>query len=442
MNRKLIIYLLLIFSCEIKAESLTLFKAYEEALNYDPTLNSSYYDNLASQEEVNKSYSNFLPQIRFSGSQAQSTTENKTPPYPTSSKDYTNYNYNLSVRQSLVNVPNKRILDQAKVMENKSDNLYEKEKTNLIIRVSGAYLDILIAEENINFINTQIETLETQLKQSKKLFDIGRSTITDINENQANLSSLQAKKFEILNVFENAKQELKKMTGTYEIKFLKLDEQKINVSFINSKNINDWIDFANSRNKDIEVAKKDVEIAYLEEQKNVAAKYPTIDIVASKSLSESDSNYSIGSRYNTDSIGVQMNMLLYSGGYISSSVKQSKARLEQAEERLKEKRLLVESNIRKYFNEINNGTEKINSLKQSVVSNQSALTGAKNGFDVGIKTNVEVLSAIEKLNLAKKDLIKEQYQLIFNVIQFKDLVGDLNGDEIKKISDWLSIPIS
>jgi protease secretion system outer membrane protein len=433
---------LLSVSFSISAENLTLFKAYEKALDFDPTLNSSYYDNIASQEEVNKTYANFLPQIRLSASQGQSNTESKTPPYPTSTRDYTNYNYSLSVRQPLVNLPNIKMLNQAKVMEDKADTLFEKEKSNLIIRVTGAYLDVLLIQENVNFIHTQIETLQTQLTQSKKLFEIGRGTITDIDENEANLSTLQAKKLELVNAYENAKQELKKITGVFENNFLRLDEQKINIQFIYSKNIRDWIEFSVARNKDIEAAKKDVEIAYLDVQKNDAANYPTVDLVASKSLTESDTNYSIGSRYNTESIGLQMNMPIYSGGYISSSVRQSKAKLEQAEEKLKEKRLFIESNLRKYFDEINNGTAKMKALRQSVASNESALTGAKIGFGVGIKTNVEVLNAVEKLNLAKRDLIKEQYQLIYNVIQFKDLTGDLNSDEIKKISDWLSVPAS
>ena len=442
MKRKFLLYVLLSVSFSISAENLTLFKAYEKALDFDPTLNSSYYDNIASQEEVNKTYANFLPQVRLSASQGQSNTESKTPPYPTLTKDYTNYNYSLSVRQPLVNLPNIKMLNQAKVMEDKADTLFEKEKSNLIIRVTGAYLDVLLIQENVNFIHTQIETLQTQLTQSKKLFEIGRGTITDIDENEANLSTLQAKKLELVNAYENAKQELKKITGVFENNFLKLDEQKINIQFIYSKNIRDWIEFSVARNKDIEAAKKDVEIAYLDVQKNDAANYPTVDLVASKSLSESDTNYSIGSRYNTESIGLQMNMPIYSGGYISSSVRQSKAKLEQAEEKLKEKRLFIESNLRKYFDEINNGTAKMKALRQSVASNESALTGAKIGFGVGIKTNVEVLNAVEKLNLAKRDLIKEQYQLIYNVIQFKDLTGDLNSDEIKKISDWLSVPAS
>jgi hypothetical protein len=50
--------------------------------------------------------------------------------------------------------------------------------------------------------------------------------------------------------------------------------------------------------------------------------------------------------------------------------------------------------------------------------------------------------ATEKLAQAQRDLLKERYQLIFNVIQFKQLMSQLNSYEIKIISDWFNIPTS
>jgi len=432
-------FLLLFFiSCASYAKDISLYDAYQKALSYDPTVAASRFENIAAQEEIKKSLSNFLPQVRMSLYEGQSTTDSNT----IKDQKYDSKNYNLSVRQSILNLSNFASLKQSKSIELKSQVLKEKEDANLFVKISSVYIDTLLAKENLLLIENQINTISSQLDQTKKLFDAGRGTVTDIYENEANLNSIGARRIEALNVIKNYQYELKRYTGSTEENIFKLNNQDINLNFIENLSVDQWIEVALTSNIEILAAQEEINIAYYEVMKQKSQHLPTLDLIASKALTQSDTNFTIGQKYNTESIGLQLNIPLYQGGAVSANIRQSDARLEKYEEQLKGVRLAVESNTRKFYSDIIVGKEKIVALKKAVESNQSSLTGAQKGFEAGIKTNIETLMATEKLAQAQRDLLKERYQLIFNVIQFKQLMSQLNSYEIKIISDWFNIPTS
>jgi protease secretion system outer membrane protein len=126
---------------------------------------------------------------------------------------------------------------------------------------------------------------------------------------------------------------------------------------------------------------------------------------------------------------------------VSASVKQAVAKLNQAREKLVQQERATSADIRKYFNAMQNGIAKIQAYQQSVKSNEIAVIGTQKGFEVGIRSNVEVLNAQEKLYAAKRDLARERYQLIFNKIQLKQSSGSLTNADIQETSNLLCLVI-
>jgi protease secretion system outer membrane protein len=202
-----------------------------------------------------------------------------------------------------------------------------------------------------------------------------------------------------------------------------------------------WISLGLEKNPDIMAAQQEVQMVMQEIEKNNAGHFPSLDLVASKANTKSDNNYTIGSNYQTDSIGLQLNVPIYSGGYVSASVRQAAARLNQAKEKLLQQERATSADIRKYFNAMQNGIAKVQAYQQSVKSNEIAVIGTQKGFEVGIRSNVEVLNAQEKLYAAKRDLARERYQLLFNKIQLKQSSGTLSNVDIQEISALLCIAL-
>lgn len=421
---------------------LTLQDAYQKALQYDATLGAARADNTAQKQEVNKAFAAFLPQARFTAYKGKGITDSETPGQVGTISRHSTYdseNFNLSIRQSIFNKAAYAEYKQAKATVERSDTTLQKEMLSLISRVSGAYLDALLSAENIRYSQAQKTSVQSQLDQANKRYKSGVGTITEISEAQANLDDVTAKSLEWSNNLEFSKQALMNLTGVYPDSLLALDSARLPLSIPQPENVEAWINIALEKNQDILAAQQDVKYVTQEIEKSTAGHFPTLDLVASRADTTSDNNYTIGSSYKTDSIGLQLNVPIYSGGYVNATVKQSVAKLEMANEKLLERQRAVAADTRKYFNALANGIAKIQAYEQSVKSNETAVIGTQKGFAAGIRTNVEVLNAQEKLFAAKRDLARERYQLIFNRIMLKQTAGLLTDSDIQETSAWLSI---
>lgn len=427
------------------ADVVTLADAYQKALQYDATIGASRAENSAQKQEVDKAIAAFLPQARLSMYKGRGITDSETPAFGggtnTSHSKYDSQNYSFSVRQSIFNKASFADYGQAKEEVARSDVMLEKENVSLMSRVAGAYLDALLSIENVRYTQAQKASVQSQLDQANKRFKSGVGTITEISEAQANLDDVIARALEWGNSVEYSKRALENLTGVYPESLLALDPTKLPLTIPQPDAVDAWINIALEKNPDILAAQHDVKIISQEIERSSAGHYPTLDLVASRTHTESDNNFTIGSKYDTDSIGLQLNVPIYSGGYVNASVRQALAKLDMAKEKLTERKRLVSADIRKYFNALMNGIAKVQAYEQSVKSNELAVIGTKKSYEAGIRSNVDVLNAQEKLFAAKRDLAKERYQLIFSRIQLKQSAGILVDADIQETNTWLSSAI-
>ena len=151
----------------------------------------------------------------------------------------------------------------------------------------------------------------------------------------------------------------------------------------------------------------------------------------------SDSNNIIGQAYNTYSIALQLSVPIYTGGYTSASIRQAQAKRLKAQEEFSWQDRGTVSDVRKYYNGVITSIAQIQAYEQAVKSGKIALKGTKKGFELGIRTNMEVLDAQQKLLSNKRNLAKSRYQYILNKLQLKDSTGSLSAADIEEVNGWL-----
>lgn len=439
--KKIIMGLVLAVPLVASAETLSLLQAYQKAQQYDATLRAAIADNNAQKEGIDMAFAAFLPQARISMYEGRNETDSETLGVLGSinkqHRNYDSHNYSFSVRQSIFNKANFAGYSQSKAEFARSSAQLEGEQQSLTSRVVGAYLELLLSAENVAYSQSQKESVESQLGQAKRRFQAGVGTKTEISEAQAQLDTVIAQSLEWSNGMEYAKRALENLTGVYTEAYFSLDAKKLPLLAPQPVGVEEWINLALEKNPAIIAAQNDYVAVSQEIEKNSSGHYPTLDLVASRTRTESDNNYTIGSKYDTDSIGLQLNVPIYSGGYVSAGVRQAVARAEQAREKVSEKQRAVRADVRKYFNEIVNGIARVQAHEQSVQSYETALLGTQKAYAAGMRTNVEVLTAQEKLYSAKRELAKERYKLIYNRIELKHSAGLLKEDDVAEVDGWL-----
>jgi protease secretion system outer membrane protein len=420
------------------AAPLGLSEACEKAMEHDAQLRAAQADHAAQKEEVRKARANFLPNARFSASRGRNSTEH-TALQTDATQDYyyNSVNYGFSVRQPILNFTNFASYGQAKAVVAKSEAKLQNERYDTLERTVEVYFNALYSEDNLDFSMAQMKASEEQLEQARRAYGAGFGTITEINEAKADYEMAQAEALASTNGIEFNRRELERLTGVYPEELRRLAPGKLVLAMPEPQNVQQWIDQALERNALVSAARHEVRIARKQVDKNRAGRYPTLDLVATQNVSQSDNNYSIGSEYNTYSLNLQLNVPIYSGGYVSAAVRQSSAGLTAARERQSQQERAVTSDVRKYYNSLMGSIAQIRAYEQAVTSSEIALTGTRKGYKAGLRSNVDVLNAQEKLFLNKRNLAKSRYQYIINLVLLKRTAGDLTAADIAKVDGWM-----
>ncbi len=418
-------------------DSLNLSTAWQDAKEYDARLGAAQADNLIYREEVGKARAQLRPNVRMSASRGRNATQFLGKTY-SRTDFYNSINYGVSVRQPLLNLSNYAAYKQAKAVAAKSDVDLQKEDAALIVRITEAYCNALYAEDNLEFSQMLIKAAQEQLQQAKRRFEKGFGTITEINEAQANYDMALADGLEIVNSVEFTRRELEHCTGHYPDTLCKLLPEKLVLGQPEPKGVEFWIDLALANNREVLSGRQEIQIAKREVEKQRYSRYPTIDLVGGRNYSESENNYSIGSIYDTYSISMQLSMPLYTGGYVSASLRQAQAKKLKAQEQLMLQERGAQSEVRKYYNSIISGIAQIQAYQQAVKSHEIALAGTKKGFEAGIRSNVDVLDAQQKLFASRRNLAKSRYQYILNRLMLKQVSGTLSVSDIEEVNGWLA----
>ncbi|HQX08044.1 MAG TPA: TolC family protein, partial [Zoogloea sp.] len=203
--------------------------------------------------------------------------------------------------------------------------------------------------------------------------------------------------------------------------------------------VEEWISRAEETNPELRAMRANIESANQELAKARAGHYPTADLVIQRSMSESENNVSINSRFLTSQAGVQVSIPLFAGGYVSSQMRQARANIEKIEQLYEGRRREISLQVRKEYQNITEGIAKIEALKQAERSAERALDSNQKGFPAA-RSRVDILNAQQRLINTKRDLAETRLKYILARVRLQGLVSSLNETEIQTINAWLETP--
>jgi protease secretion system outer membrane protein len=417
------------------AGPMNLLDAYNKSLRYDAQYGSARYNNMGVKEELEMAKAGFMPKIGLSYSQGRSM-QDRTPSINGVTSFYGTQNITLSVRQPIYSKQVLASYRQAGAYVAQSDALLAKEESSLFTRVMSNYLNVLYASDNIEHSSVLKASAMAQLASAELRFKMGQGTVTEISEARAAKDKAIAEELIWMNTLEFNRRNLEMIVGEYPSQLLKLDPTKIEKKIPAPSTVDQWVQLALANNPDILAANQEVEIAIQEVEKRKSGHYPTVDLVASRTRSESETNYAIGSTFDTTGLSVQANIPIYSGGYVSSSIRQGGDKLNEAKGKLEVKLRSVSSDVRKYFNALSNGAAQQVAFENTVKASDDSLTGTIKGFKFGLRSNIEVLTANEKLYKSQVDLSSSRYEFVNNLVSLLDVAGIIKLENVVELNAW------
>jgi len=295
-----------------------LLQIYRDALANDPVLGSARATWAATQENVPQARAGLLPTVGLAANANEADFYERIHVDPAEKvrERFPQLNYTVSASQPLYRAQNSIALAQAKQQVGQSDIVLSSAQQDLIVRVTQAYFDVLLARFNIELTESQKAAVSENLAQAKRNFEVGTATITDTNDAQAKYDQIVAQEIAARTDLDNKLAALRAIIGHFPTELRRFGD-KFDPQLPSPNALDPWVEQALSQNLQVRIAQANFDIATLEVERQKAAHYPTIDLVASinqgyaggSASTSSVSSAAFDSRL--AQIGVQLNVPLY-----------------------------------------------------------------------------------------------------------------------------------
>jgi outer membrane protein len=215
----------------------------------------------------------------------------------------------------------------------------------------------------------------------------------------------------------------------------------VNPQLPKGQTLDDWIHQAETANFSVLAGQLSVNLAESTYRASQSLNYPSLNFVgtAGYNTSNGTANSLTPSQTNiyNNTIALQMNIPLVSGGYASSVIRQNAALLDVAKSNYDNARRTAAQNTRTAFTGFYGGLASIKAYEAAERSSSSALESSKLGFQVGTLINLDVLIALDTVITTRSQLQQARYNTILNAIKLKAHVAALTDEDLISINTLL-----
>jgi len=401
---------------------------YQAALEQDATIRASRASTDAGRERLPQARAGLLPSISASAGRSNNNLDSTTPNIlgqnTTTNDKYFSDNRALQLRQPLFNMQRWLQFEQAKSVVAEAEATLDRDLQNLVVRVAGSYFETLLADDQLNLVLAQKTTYTALLDAAQKGLAAGSGTRTDIDDARARLDMAVAQELEARQNQDLTRRQLQMLVNQPVASVAKLNVAALKLLSPQPNSIEEWTLKAEQNSPEIKALEARLAASRREVSKAQAGHLPTLDAVAQWSNSGSENITRINSRYENKTLGLQLNVPLFSGGYVNSTIRQALAEQTRAEESLEALRRDLGVRVHKEFRGVTEGVLRVQALMQAVNSAEQMMKSTQMSLKAGSRTQLDVLNAQQQSTLALRDLAQARYVYLMSKVKLSSLAGD------------------
>lgn len=436
----------------VSASAASLLEVYQQALQSDPLIHEAEALRLAALEAEPQARGLLFPQVDLNGDWTRTDQEGTSvfddqtgiPATIESTSESEVKQWQLGLRQTLFRWDQIVNLRRADKIVAQAEVNREAAQQDLIVRVVEAYFNVLAAEDRLLAIHANRQAIARQLEQAKQRFEVGLIAITDVQESQAAYDQAGADEILAKRQLATARGFLREITGEY-IDQLQAPSDELPLNAPDPSSENQWVNLALDQNLALVASRIDEELARDEISFRRSGHYPTVDLVASTGNRDADVDRTVGnsepfpadSEGDADSIGIQFNIPIFSGGYTSSRVQEAVYLHRASQENLQRVTRETERQTRDSYLGVLSDISRVQALARAVESAQTALEATQAGFDVGTRTIVDVLNFQFSLYQSITNYRQARYDYLLNLMRLKQAAGTLEVRDLERLEPFL-----
>src|SRR4051812_6214753 len=415
------------------ASAQSLIQLYDAAHAYDASYLAARAQYESAPYRVDQTRALLRPTLSLGATAGEVKAYLDNNPNPSNSS----YGVTISGRQPILNKSSRTTILQSERSLVSSLADLDAAEQDLMLRVSQAYFDVLGAQDTLTTTRANKAAISEQLASAKRNFEVGTATITDTREAQARCDLATAQEIAADNDLVTKRIALDQLVGRRNVRPREL-AVPVALPATASIPVDDLVGRAAEEHPSVRRARVAYEVAQLETEKARAQRLPTVDAVASVQSGRGTIAANVTGYNSVGSIGVQVNVPLYTGGSVQNRIRETLVLEERSRNDLDAARRTVTQTTRQVYYTLQSSTAQVKALEAAEASSQLALEATQLGYRVGIRVNVDVLNAQSQLYQTRRDLARARYDVLLATLRLRQASGQLTPSDVLGIDRLLA----
>lgn len=318
---------------------------------------------------------------------------------------------------------------------------FDQARQDLMLRVARAYLDVLLAQDNVRLATAQEQAIAEQLGLAKKSYELGLMSVTDADDAQARYDAVVATEQANRTDLEARADVFRTLTGLSAQTLQALAPASL-PSLVDAS-MEGQVAAADSGNPIVRQLELGVRIAQRQIDQYRLAASPVVSVVAGYGLQRDAGSISpSGARDRTASAsaGLQVSIPLIDGGSRRSLERQAFHLKDEQAQTLEATRRDAQRLARQYAAAVRDGSRRIASLDRAGQSGESAVNSSRTAREAGVRTTIDVLNAEQSWYATLYSLSAARCDLVFNRLQLAAQAGALDAAAFEQINAAIAKP--
>ncbi|MDR9440081.1 MAG: TolC family protein [Halomonas sp.] len=306
---------------------------------------------------------------------------------------------------------------------------------DLALKVSEAYVNAYLASRTLGLLEAQQESLELQVRQAKRAYELGVGDRINLLEAQSRFDQSIADTVEAENELDDALSELERLTG------MRPAFEGHQLGNLNAVDIEGdlgspqaWLDRI-VQNLDVQRADAEREINDSDTSVRRSGYFPEVNLNLSYSDRVSDDELRESEDYRAN---VEVSMPLFRGGRTMASVRQGELRTAASQKALDNQRNLAAQEVRQRLRALDGNARRLEALGQAIESSELFLEAAERGEQLGLRDLVDVLDARASLYDQRIQFVDTLGNFVLDRLALESAVGDLGREDLARTMDLLT----
>lgn len=369
-----------------------LVRAFERARSYDPQFQSALAELDANRIGARIARVSYYPSLQVSVSQLDfENAQRRT----------------VTLSQPLISLDKYASYKEAEPREQLAQATVLVREQDLAVRLFKAVAELIRSEESLSTNTSRIKALEQQATAAKRAYDLGQGTITDMRDTQVRVDQARATDLAIKARKSAAERQFAAIVGEpLQARAFNLAREKRDIKLDGAS---DYLPVAKQINPLVIIARANARIGELGVLHAKSAVLPTIsaNVVHTQVAGAPSSSFA----------GIFLSYPLQAGGILNLSGAQANSR--KLMELVRDAELQVALDAERLLTYVGAGRAETEIRLDAIRSAQLSVIANEKSFSGGVRTNIDVLNAIQALYQTQEDYVNAVLTLAENLLNLR-----------------------